>query len=344
MVKILAIPITIFIFMACLYVPLSHMELVYCHQVGFEQLKNTRFDYFIAASGYEERSTYLIDNIEVKADNKIVLSFEDKKDLLFREKNDKCFEDKGFTFIEESAGQTDRINILLADICNNSLRCENISILVDYSCMTKTWYAGILKYMTSHELNIDSLELYFSYTSAVFTEPLRKEIKVLSTSPRGLLKANVRPSKPRALILGLGYEKLLTPHLIKNFESMTVFAFYTDPAYDNRYTERVMKNNRKILRSLPKDHICKYPIEDLKKTDALLTALSIKLRLNYHVAILPVGPKPFTLSSLLLASRYPDIEVWSLDRRQSSESYSRTPLGEPLVCKILLSGDEEKYL
>ena len=273
------------------------MELIFAHQIGFEQLNNKKFDYFIAASGYENRCSYLIDTIGVNATHKLVLAFDDKKDFLYRPKNDSIFSNAGFDFIMESAHKKDNLFVLLSDICRVSFGLEKVSILVDYSCMSKVWYAGVLNFFISNELNIGNLEIYFSYTSAEFSEPRMPEAKFLHTTPKGLLKANVRSGKPRALILGLGYEKFLTTRLIESFEYKEVFAFYSDPAFDNRYAERVMKNNRKILKSMFPDHVYKYPIDNMKETDRLLTSLTLKLRLEYHVAILPAGPKPITLSS-----------------------------------------------
>ncbi len=320
------------------------MELIFAHQVGFDQLKNASFDYFLAASGYENRCTYLIDNIDIKAGEKIVLAFDDNKDLFYRRKNDKRFTDEGFVFIEESADDTAGLTRVLTGICRGNDDGCKVSVLVDYSCMSKLWYAGILKYFISNELTLENLELYFSYTSAVFTEPMKAEARALLSSPRGLMKANRRTGKPTALILGLGYEKYLTQKVIERLKYDQLYVFYSDPAFDSRYADRVMKNNSKILKRIPRDNIIKYPVEDFKQTDALLTSLTLKLRLSYQVAILPVGPKPFTLSSLILAARYPDIEVWTIDAGYSPAVYDRNPSGEPMVCKLLLSSDEEQYL
>ena len=210
--------------------------------------------------------------------------------------------------------------------------------------MSKIWYSGILEYLISNESNIKNLEVYFSYTSAIFTEPLEPEGKALLSAPISLLKSNTLSKKPLAVIIGLGYEKYITQSIMDKLEYQIMYAFYSDPAFDSRYVDRVIKNNRKILRRLPEAHICKYPIEDFRTTDALLTSLSLKLRLNFRVSILPAGPKPFTLSSLLLAARYPDIEVWSIDKGHSSAAYNRNPTGEPMVCKVLFSNDEDDFL
>jgi hypothetical protein len=318
------------------------MELIFAHQVGFDQLKDRNFNYFIAASGYEDRCTYLIDNVYINTSHKIVLAFDDKKDFLFREKNDRRFSDEGFTFIEESAGSNKKIFSLLKEIC--SKHQESISILIDYSCMSKVWYSGMLQYLISNESEIENLEVYFSYSSAKFSEPLEPRLRPVFSPPASLMRSSIISSKPLALIFGLGYEKYLTQSIMDKLEYNIMYAFYSDPAFDSRYVESVIKNNRKILKRLPPEHIIKYPIEDFRETDSLLTSLTMKLRLDFRVSILPAGPKPFTLSSLLLAARYPDIEVWSIDSGHSSAAYNRNPAGEPMVCKVLFSNDEDSFL
>ncbi len=320
------------------------MELIFAHQVGFDQLNNAGFDYFIAASGYENRCTFLIDNAGIKSRTKIVLAFDDNKELFDRKKNDKRFADEGFNFIEESACDTTELTKILSAICSNHGGGGQVRILIDYSCMSKLWYACILKHFISNELSIENLELYFSYTPAVFAEPMSAEARALLSSPRGLMKANRKTGKPVALILGLGYEKYLTQKVIERIKYDKIHAFYSDPAFDIRYADRVMKNNKKLLKRISPENVIKYPVEDFKKTDALLTEITLRLRLSSQVAILPVGPKPFTLSSLILAARYPDIEVWTIDAGYSPARYNRNPYGEPMVCKLLLSNDEDQYL
>lgn len=320
------------------------MELVFAHQIGFEQLKNRRFNYFIAASGYENRCTYLIDNLTIDADNKIAVGFDERKNFLYRQKNDRRFADEKFDFIEESAAGKDNLVKLLNNICSYHHGCDNISFLIDYSCMSKTWYAGVLNYFLSRDLNIKNLDIYFSYTSAVFSEPVKPEKKVLLKAPKILMETSSGSGRPKALILGLGYEKYLTSRLVEKLEYDILYALFSDPAFDSRYADRVIKNNRKILNRLPAGNIYKFPVENLKQTDSLLTSLAMKLRLTHQVAILPVGPKPFSLSSLLLAARYPDIEVWSVDTTYAATACNRNPMGEPMVCKVLFSNDEDHFL
>ncbi len=318
------------------------MELIFAHQIGFGQIQGEEFDFFLAASGYEVRSTYLSDNVNIKAKQKIALGFDEMKNSPVRIKNDKVFRERGFESFELSAKDRQKLTDLL-DRLFKGRKDEKLRFLIDYSCMSKIWYAAIIRYFIENESIISNLELYFSYTPAIFSEP--KDIKPgrKISGPVGLLRPNQATVKPCALVLGLGYEKYVGESLFNNLNYDTLCVFYSNPSFDNRYVSKVVENNKKLLDTVLPEKVFSYPIEDLEKTDSVLTSLCLELRLAYHVALIPSGPKPFTLSCLLLAARYPDIEVWDVRTYKETVLYDRLPVGEPLVCKTLFSNNDESF-
>lgn len=319
------------------------MELIFAHQIGFGQVQGEEFDFFLTASGYEVRSTYLSDNIQINAKQKIALGFDEMKNSPVRKRNDKFFIDRGFEIVVLPVNDSQKLTELIDSLCKGK-KDEKLRFLIDYSCMSKIWYAAIIKYFIENESIISNLELYFSYTPAIFSEPKNIKPNRKLSGPTGLLKANRATVKPSALVMGLGYEKYVGESLFNNLNYDTLYVFYSNPAFDNRYVSKVMENNKKVLDALLPERVFSYPIEDLEKTDSVLTSLCLELRLTYHVALLPVGPKPFTLSCLLLAARYPDIEVWDVKAVKEGGLYDRIPLGEPLVCKTVFSNNDESFL
>lgn len=319
------------------------MELIFAHQVGFGQVQGEEFDFFLAASGYEVRSTYLSDNIDIKAKHKIALGFDEMKNSPVRKKNDEFFRERGFETVELSVKDSQKVADMLDMLCKGR-KDENLRFLIDYSCMSKIWYAAIIKYFIDNESIISNMELYFSYTPAIFSEPQNIKPNRKLSGPTGLLRPNQAPVKPCALVMGLGYEKYVGESLFNNLNYDSLYVFYSNPAFDNRYVTKVMENNKKVLDTLLPERVFPYPVEDLEKTDSVLTSLCQELRLTYHVALLPVGPKPFTLSCFLLAARYPDIEVWDVKAVKEGVLYDRIPIGEPLVCKTVFSNNDESFL
>lgn len=315
------------------------MELVYAHQVGFQQILQEDFDLFIAVSGYESRSVYLAENLSSHQCEKIVLGFDDRKNVLSRPENDLRYMELGFTYYELPGNNSSEITNILDGICMKN-GCRGMKILVDYSCMSKTWLTSIIHYFSMNELMVEDSEVYFSYTPSYFDSAKNLDKKQITWNLPGYFRT---PGKPISVIIGLGYEKLIGESVFNSLRNFTKYVFYSNPAFDNRFVEEVLANNAKILKKLDEEKIFNYPIQDLKETDALLTSLSLELRLNHRLVLISMGPKPFTLSCLLLAARYPDIHVWNISSSVTGNVYNRDAMGEPLVCKTLFSSKDEVF-
>ena len=147
---------------------------------------------------------------------------------------------------------------------------------------------------------------------------------------------------PVALVMGLGYEKQRAEFLQKSVNPHETYCFYADPVHDDRYVEKVYMNNFRLIDSLHKTHVFAYPMRDMDKTDQLLTSLCLDLRMQRRIILAPLGPKPFTLLSMLQAARYPDIEVWRVSAGKMESTYDRIPTGEPLIYRVEF-GSEEGY-
>jgi len=316
------------------------MELISTQQVPFNDLYINDFDLIIAVSGYESRSTYLVERIKLQNQIKTVLAFEEKTDELHRPENDEKYRQMGFHVVMQSGNtivDTDSLLNLLPD--RNK---ESLNILIDYSCMTKLWYASIINFFILNDLPNHNISLYFSYSASRYTEP--KKPKPLSfVEPISCVSHGIIKSKPLALVIGLGYEKDRAELLRRSLNPEETYLFYADPVDDERFVEKVYINNFKLIDRSHKNHVFSYPIRDLEKIDALLTGLCLDLRFNYKIILAPLGPKPFTLCCLLLATRYPDIEVWRISAGSSESTYNGEPFGEPLVYRVDF-GQEENYI
>lgn len=66
-----------------------------------------------------------------------------------------------------------------------------INILIDYSSMTKVWYASIINYLISTTKICDFVKIHFSYTPALYTN-LNKigPVRVNSTVSYAYKKVN----------------------------------------------------------------------------------------------------------------------------------------------------------
>ncbi len=319
------------------------MELIQLSQLDTDTAKKINFDLIITASGYERRSTYMVEKFNPEAEVKVALAFKENEKKAYRKQNDVFFQKNGYRFFYAESLQCTDIFAFLGNIFemqSSGKPKSEFRMLVDYSSMSKTWYATLINYLLSAELPYDRVEIYFSYSPSLFSVPKKpKPVKYIGP----LLHNNTRlvSKKPVALIMGLGYEAGRTQSIISALHPIESYAFFPDPAFDEGYVSSVYQQNEQFLKKLPVENLIRYPVADLEGLRKELTSLLLKLRLNYRVVIAPIGPKPFTLISLCIAAQYPDVEVWRVSAGPKESIYERIPVGDPILYKVEFCTDED---
>jgi hypothetical protein len=315
------------------------MELDNTIQISKEQLQNQHFDVFIAVSGSESRCTFLASKLK-RSDiqSKIALSIDELHDNSLRIENDKKFSEWGFTLKECSALDTSTIDHLLSRYCHQTT-ANQLDILIDYSSMPKIWYSSMINFFIAYEEKIRHVNLWFTYSPS---EYFKSNTTVFNKTFEPL-PPQIKSYKPIALIVGLGYEKSRSEELSKQADANVTFAFFADPAYDERFVKEVLDNNQSFLKHINGDQIIRYPIFDLNSINSSLTKLCVNLRTSHQLILAPIGPKPFTLMCFLLSARYPDMKIWKLISSQKSGKSDRVAQGELLIYKVMFTSEEVDY-
>jgi hypothetical protein len=304
------------------------MDLIQSRQVSFDQAYSSDIDIVVAVSGYEKRSPYLAQLIRLGNEIKLVLGFEERQKELNRPRNDRIFADLGFEFVSVSGDREPDVGELLSRIPGEGR--EELRILIDYSCMTKPWYASFIRYFSHTDLPCRKVVLMFAYTCSCYVEPKKpKPLKV--AEPLGGGVHGMMSGRPLALVMGLGYEKDRAEYLRRSVNPEETYCFYADPSSDPRFVEKVYINNFRLIDSLHRRNVFSYPFNEMEQAHRMLTDLCLELRLNYRVILAPLGPKPFALLSMLVGARYPDIEIWRVGAGKLESVYDRIPKDEPLV-------------
>ena len=304
-----------------------------------EYLQKQPFDAVIAVSGFESRAAYLVDKINTNTiPEKIALAYTELTDCLFRSHNDNKYRDLGFTFHNVPSKDISALPEILDLVCSKN-RKKNLDILIDYTSMTKIWYNGILNYFSELEESFAHVNLWFCYSPSEFTKA-HSDVSNRFFDP---VIPKSQGNKPVALILGLGFEKGRSEDLAKQLDAQVTFAFYADPAYDERYVSEVLQSNQALLKRISQDKIIKYPIYDLNSINESLTKFCINLRLSHQLVLAPIGPKPFTLMCFILSTRYPDIKLWKVSTAGNFAASDRKPYGELLLYKVTFTTEEVDY-
>lgn len=303
------------------------MELVQVEPVGIDVVKDTAIDLFLTSSGYERRATHVACQLRgMTCRTKVALAFDDRKELA-REENDKTLESLGFELVTADGSSSRVIRELLV---GQSQEGELRTILVDYSCMTRNWYAAILESLRSRPQAASPLVVYFAYSPSEYTPPSPPTPNEYVGPLDGFCNLEI-PDRQIALIVGLGYEAQRAIGLVDYVEAAETFALYADPALDDRFVSTVVKNNQLLIDRLGSEHVFTFPLGDLRTTSAIVASIALGLIKSYRVILAPIGPKPFVLLCLLLATRHPAFDVWRVTSGKKGNVYDRPALGPILT-------------
>ncbi len=317
------------------------MELVHNYQVSLNELHTERFDYIIAASGYQKRCIYLAENLDTKGSDNLVITFNEQTKSALRLENEKIFQKLGFDSIKTAPNEHSDIEGMMQRICNGKIN-RTLNILVDYSCMTKVWCATIIKYLLQNDFHAERINIYFSYTPKK-VNILPQRFRMKSYAPLIFSSDKRLKNKPIALIAGLNNNLEMIKELIDELKPSNTFALIPYFMHDGEYYQKIIDNNAPILKTIPSEKVLKYPAERPDQISSMITSLCLDLRLDSSVILVPQGPKPLCLVSILLSVRYPDVMIYNLKSKdhKTKEDHGM-PAGEPVILKSVFCPEEDE--
>ena len=317
------------------------MKLEYAQQIDVEDISNVQFDLLIASSGFEKRAPHFFQNfaIDDTMAEKWVFCYRDR-DIYEVEENIDAFLSMGFKVFDAYENSHLEMRQTLSNYLQNSRGKRVINLLIDYSCMTKVWYASVLQYLNDLQTSdYEEVNIFFAYTEAQFEEPSSANPSYSASLMNGF-HALESPHKRVAMLIGLGYEENRALGLIEylHIDFKNCYIFKTDEMSNPEFHAALKVNNASLLKRIPKDQVFEYPINDLAYLDSILSTLVNHLRSEERrVLIAPLGPKPFSLLTLLLATKDPFINVHRVSQTPKSTPATRLPNlnKSPILCKAI---------
>lgn len=289
------------------------MKIKYASQISIGFFKSTTIDLFLFANNHEKRGDTAFKKISDLSTIKKTIGFcynKEQKKIITSNKID-------YKYISDYK----EINKIL-DVELKECKKSKLNIIIDYSCMTKSWYYAIIQYFNNKNLHIENINTYFIYTPSKYSKPLAPKPNTEIEPLPGNYK--VPTDKPKALIVCLGYEQNKAEGIIEHLDPKISYLLYSKPTLDKRFEKALEKNNSEIL-SLNKN-IITFPIDNLLYLERELTSLYYLLKEEYSLIIAPLGPKPFTLMAMLMSIKYKDIDIWRVGSGSDINEYQREPI------------------
>lgn len=316
------------------------MEINYVEQITTELLSDENFDIIICASGYESRATHFLSKLtpaQLTNAKRITFAFTDRH-VHAREQNDKILKENGFTFFLVNSSRIDAYTETYHTLFKTIIK-KKVNVFLDYSCMTSVLYASMVKYFKDFSNQFDEVSIFFSYTQALYCEP-QKSASIFYNGPIPLFDPIQSTDKKIALIIGLGYEEDKALGLYEYFQNdnQDIYLFVTGKSSGEFY-HKAVKNNNKLINIVDPENLLMYDLANiphlLSTIDALVNYL---INTDYRVVLAPIGPKVFTLCTMLVNLLHREVTIYRLSDGDLGEPVDRIadPAKELIITHLSL--------
>lgn len=303
--------------------------------IDFNSVREKTYDIALFASGYEARSIHvsgLIDPALIV--NPVIFGFMEEPYSGKRTENNKFYRDRwNREPIPLSAGNEKPIYELLhehAQVCDKPLH-----ILADYSSMSRIWYAAILNWARfvaiGSEVVIDFIYSMGKYDE--FKEPMIIQEMVSIPGCEG----RAYRLRESVAVFGLGFNGLAALYVLDQLEADTVYTFLASPGSSEEYVKRTREINKDLINNYKTKAVLEMPLASIESCYRQLAETIAPHRPDGEITLVPMGPKPHVLASILIAMRFQ--EVACLRVSGAPNPINVWPTGEIVATRVIVKGD-----
>lgn len=287
-----------------------------------DQLCVTEYDFVIFACGSEPRCVNIAEKLNASPavmSNAVVLCIKNATDERFQQ-NKLAFENLGyrsFSYIDIEGTKefyrllNEKMDVLVARIAKNG----RLRVFVDYSSMPRDWYAALLNWACScfpGDLVID-----FGYSMGQYKnewEPKRC-IRIRNIGDAGSVSNNSNVDD-ETVVIGLGLDADAPYTVQSSLDLKEAIAFITGPSVTQDIDKKVREINRNFI-----EEYCSacplliFPVGAVAEVYQCLSEIAAVKHLSSTVVLVPLGPKPHVLASILTMHKYNNTVCIKVDHK-----------------------------
>lgn len=268
-------------------------------EVDFNNLKWVEYDIIFLASGFEARSTYMFQKIpETAHQNCVVLGFHPKKNILSRSDNDNRFEECNIRYAIHSRPEQyeEFIKINLERVAQQAGN-RTLRIFIDYSVMTRVWYAYILTWLRYADAT-QSADVDFAYAHGTY-EGEFSSFQIDETRALAGFEGAMAGTRRTVALYGLGYDKYATLAVHEIIQPDSFLCYMAEDDENDGPAKFVAKENSQII-ELSGHPPLVLPLSDLGVIVEKLKKLVDDVSESDEVMAVAMGPKTHILGTLLV--------------------------------------------
>lgn len=279
------------------------------NDLSFEELSSTEYDLSIFACGYEERSIFFPGLFSSSSSKVIVFGFSDSAENSDYKLNSAFYLHSSRYKVDPIVLEYRDVNKLfttLLDAVENSVvdPADSFKVLVDYSSMPRLWYSEILNFIKSYDFGVPVVcdfvysvgEHVKAYSGSQLSDP------IVLPGCGGISTYN----KETVGIFSLGFNEGGPICLHRKIEPDKTFSLIARPGALEDYTEKAIQCNKVFLESCSMGTVY-APIDSVERSYSILREMFYPYLQVASVVMVPFGPKPHALASILAAMNYPEV-------------------------------------
>lgn len=303
--------------------------------IDFVSVLQQRYDVGIFASGYESRSSYASGIVNPQSvRHPVVFGFTEEAAVGTRPENDARFLKRWrATPVPLSRDDEKPIYEYLNDYTHRI--ASPLHVLVDYSSMSRLWYAAVLNWSRFAALG-KQVVIDFVYSMGIYQEQDRPMVIRNMVSIPGC-EGRAYRLRETVAVFGLGFHGLATLCVLDRLEASIVYAFLASPGSSKEYVEKTRSVNEQLLTDHRTQGVLELPLASIEKCYRTLAEVIAPHRPGGEITLVPMGPKPHVLASILLAMRFQ--EVACLRVSGTTDRKDVTPSGEIVATRVVIRGD-----
>ncbi|WP_041493859.1 hypothetical protein [Burkholderia sp. KJ006] len=300
-------------------------------ELSSDQATHERYDLFVCAAGFESRATAIAEKIGENARRSVAIGFDHNRCLSFD--SNKQFFTKNHVQVVEDVSNA-RFSETLADALQatrHSSQSDNDEerhrLACDISCFDRFRLAEIVNAVGKcRDLQAPVVDFWYSIAQFSPPRPVAGRNEVAGPVHKAFAGRFADPSRPLALIAGLGYEMGKVVGAAEYLQATRVIAFFPESPIEE-FAAEVTNANRLLLQDVAPSDFLRYPVADPVRTIAMLDSVLRGLSVDYNVVILPGGPKIFVLACLLAQRMHRNASVWRVSSGASIRPKNVEPSG-----------------
>lgn len=302
--------------------------------IDFDSVCEGKYDLSLFASGYESRCIHIPGLIKQNTINKpLVFGFTEEQFAGNRPQNDAFYSARWGCVPIPLSGDDEKP---IYEYLNEYTRSINrpIRILLDYSSMSRLWYAAVLNWARFGASGRDVI-IDFVYAMGRYDEEKRPMVIRGMTSIPGCEGRTYRLRESVA-VFGLGFHGLAALCVLDRLEADTVYVFLASPGSKEEYDARTREVNKDLINNQKTKGILELPLASVEGCYRDLAETIAPHRPDGEITLVPMGPKPHVLASILVAMRFQEVACL---RVSGDPPQDVKPSGEIVATRVISKDD-----